>query len=165
MLTTATDTDETGVNDSSNGDSRGEELEEPCGDDEEKADMEFLLTKGGAMLARQSSCSQTLDDDYDPDEDIRNDYEKIKTSTWVQKKLDKTTGELSKLLGKHEKSKRELIKPVKELIANYPEKKKALTLLSGLLSDACMDGAYTAHDICVDIHTLCVDTHDTEPYR
>lgn len=40
----------------------------------------------------------------------------------------------------HEASKRELVKPVKELIELYPEKKKALTLMSGLLSDACTDG-------------------------
>ena len=44
--------------------------------------------------------------------------------------------ELSKLVAQHEKSKRELVKPVKEMISANPNMKKALTLLTGLLSDS-----------------------------
>jgi len=58
----------------------------------------------------------------------------------MQKKIDKTTNDLSKLMQQHESSKKALIAPVKEMINLYPERKKALTLMSGLLSDACTDG-------------------------
>ena len=33
-----------------------------------------------------------------------------------------------------------LVAPVRELIDQYPEKTQALTLMSGILSDACKDG-------------------------
>jgi hypothetical protein len=67
------------------------------------------------------------------------EFSKIKSSTWMQKKLDKTTSDLGKLMQQHESSKKALIAPVKEMMNLYPERKKALTLMSGLLSDACTD--------------------------
>ena len=46
-------------------------------------------------------------------------------------------GELDKLVAQHEKSKKDLVKPVKEMIASNPSMKKNLMMLTGLLSDAC----------------------------
>ena len=59
---------------------------------------------------------------------------------WLRKELSLTKLELDKLVKQHESSKKALVAPVKELIELYPEKKKALTLMCGLLSDACTDG-------------------------
>ena len=101
------------------------------------------MEAGGNLISRFASQSQSqmTDDggDYE-EEQIREEFGKIKTSTWMQKKLDKTTAELEKLVKQHESSKKALVAPVKELIELYPEKKQALTLMSGLLSDACTDG-------------------------
>ena len=138
--------DATGKNDSSNGDSTGDDDEEEDDKDDDDAapagNFAGLMEAGGMLMARFASQSQSqmTDDGDDEDERIREEFGKVKTSMWMQKKLDKTTADLDKLVKQHEASKRELVKPVKELIELYPEKKKALTLMSGLLSDACTDG-------------------------
>jgi len=138
----AADDDATGKNDSSNGPSSDDDDDD---DDDEAApaDLAGLMEAGGNLISRFASQSQSqmTDDggDYE-EEQIREEFGKIKTSTWMQKKLDKTTGELEKLVKQHESSKKALVAPVKELIELYPEKKQALTLMSGLLSDACTDG-------------------------
>jgi len=140
--TKAAKEDETGKCASSNGSSSGGE-----DDDDEEADapahLAGLMEAGGNLITRFASSQQSqMTDDGDDYEEtqIREEFNKLKTSMWMQKKLDKTTNELEKLVKQHEASKRELVKPVKELIELYPEKKKALTLMSGLLSDACTDG-------------------------
>jgi len=134
--------DATGNCDSSNGPSSGDE-EDAAEEAGAPADLAGLMEAGGNLISRfasQSQASQMTDDgDYEK-ERIREDFAKIKTSTWIQKKLDKTTRELDKLVKQHENSKKGLVAPVKELIEMYPEKKKPLTLMSGLLSDACTDG-------------------------
>jgi len=140
--TKAAKEDETGKCASSNGSSSGGE-----DDDDEEADapahLAGLMEAGGNLITRFASSQQSqMTDDGDDYEEtqIREEFNKLKTSMWMQKKLDKTTNELEKLVKQHEASKRELVKPVKELIELYPEKKQALTLMSGLLSDACTDG-------------------------
>ena len=143
----AVEDDATGACASSNGDSTGDEDFEDYEDDEEEGappeDLAGLMAAGGNLIARFASFSQSQatddGDDYE-EEQIREQFATIKSSTWMQKKLDKTTSELDKLVKQHEASKRDLVKPVKELITLYPQKKKALTLMSGLLSDACTDG-------------------------
>jgi hypothetical protein len=135
--------DATGKCESSNGASSDDEAD---GDFERDgaADLASLMEAGGELMSRFGSQSQSLsqmtnDRDF-KEEEIREEFAKIKTSTWMQKKLDKTTTELEKQVKQHENSKKELVAPVKELIVLYPEKKTALTLMSGLLSDACTDG-------------------------
>lgn len=49
-------------------------------------------------------------------------------------------GELGKLVKEHEKSKKDLVKPVKEMMRENPQMESSLTLLTGLLSDACTNG-------------------------
>lgn len=46
-----------------------------------------------------------------------------------------------KLVHEHEATKKHLIAPVKALIVQFPKKKQALTLLTGLLADACSNGS------------------------
>ena len=137
--------DTTGKCDSSHGDSTGDEDfddEEDASADQNPADVAGLMAAGGMLITRYSSFNDSqVDDDGDYEEAlIRDEFVKLKSSTWVQRKLDKNTKELEDLVKQHEKSKRELIKPVKELIELNPEKTRALTLMSGLLHDACTDG-------------------------
>lgn len=134
--------DATGKCESSNGESTGDD-DDDVEEGSAPADLAGLMEAGGNLISRFASQSQSqmTDDGGDfEEEQIREQFAKIQTSTWMQKKLDKTTADLEKLVKQHEASKRELVKPVKELIELYPEKKKALTLMSGLLSDACTDG-------------------------
>jgi len=162
--------DETGLNDSSNGPSSGDEDDDDKGDPSELAE---LMQKGGLLMSGipQSQDSQVTDDGEDyMEEKVRKEFATIKTSTWMQKKIDGLTGtsrcvpsvpsvpppspppltttrlsrmyagELGKLVKEHEKSKKELGKPVKEMITENPEMESSLTLLTGLLSDACTNG-------------------------
>ena len=57
----------------------------------------------------------------------------------MQKKIDAKTVELSSLVTQHDKSKKDLVAPVKEMIKEQPLRKKSLTAFAGLLSDACTD--------------------------
>ena len=139
--------DVTGKCASSNGESTGDEDDDEE-DGEEEADesqaIDGLLRAGGQLMSRFASQSQATDDgdDYEEerDEQIRAEYWKLKGSAWMQKRLTQKEVEVGKLMKKHEESKRNLVKPVNDLMKLYPEKKKALTLMSGLLSDACTDG-------------------------
>jgi hypothetical protein len=135
------DADATGKNESSNGDSTGDEKDEEDEEDVAQADLAGLMAAGGKLMSRFASQSQeSNDDDYDNDFKIREEFDKLKSSIWMQKKLDKTTVELEKLVKSHEETKRDLVKPIKELIELYPDKKQELTLMSGLLADACVHG-------------------------
>jgi uncharacterized protein YjbJ (UPF0337 family) len=131
------DADATGKCKSSNGDSTGDEEEE----EEGVADLDSLMEAGGKLISRfpdSQSQSQESDGDFE-DGKIRLEFDKLSTSVWMQKKLDKTSVELEKFLKQYDQSKRELVKPIKELIVLNPDKKQGMTILSGLLSDACMD--------------------------
>ena len=131
------DADVTGKCESSNGESTGDEEEE----EEGVEDLESLMEAGGKLISRfpeSQSQSPESDDDF-ANGKIRLEFEKLSTSMYMQKKLDKTSVELDKFLEQHEQSKRDLVKPIKELILLNPDKKKGLTILSGLLSDACTD--------------------------
>jgi hypothetical protein len=135
------DADATGKNESSNGDSTGDEKDEEDEEGVAHPDLAGLMEAGGKLMSRCVSQSQeSNDDDYDNDFKIRDEFDKLKSSIWMQKKLDKTTVELEKLVKSHEKTKRDLVKPMKELIELYPDKKQELTLMSGLLADACIHG-------------------------
>jgi len=112
--------------------------------------MDVLMDKGGVMLKRFASTtqSQETDDGGDYEEEkIRKDFSKIKTSTWMQKKIDGTTVELSAKVSQHDKSKKDLVAPVKNMIKEQPSRKQSLTAFAGLLSDACTDGELRANII------------------
>lgn len=138
----------TGKCDSSNGssdhDDNDEEFEQEYEDEE---DMDCLLSRGGVMLQRFASKtqSQETDDGGDYEEElIRKEFATIKTSTWMQKKIDAKHVELSALVAQHEKSKKDLVAPVKEMMKEHPTRKQSLTAFAGLLSDACTDGELRA---------------------
>ena len=94
----AAEADATGENDSSNGPSSDDD-----DDDEEPVvptDIAGLMDAGNTLMSHFASSQQsqmTADDDYE-EQEIREEFAKIKTSTWMMKKLDKTTSTLSKLV-------------------------------------------------------------------
>ena len=145
--------DTTGECQSSNGPSSGDDSEEEEQEEEEieeEEDMDALMDKGGVMLKRFASTTQSQEtddgDDYE-EEKIRKDFSKIKTSTWMQKKIDAKTVELSALVSQHEKSEKDLVAPIKTMIKEQPSRKQSLTAFAGLLSDACTDGELRANII------------------
>jgi len=102
------------------------------------------MEAGGQLISRfagqQSQSQETQDDDDDYEEQrYREEFNKHKTVTWMQKKLDKTTADLEKLVKQHDDSKKELVKPVNDLIKIHPEKKKSLLVMLSLLNDSCTD--------------------------
>jgi hypothetical protein len=86
--------DDTGVCASSNGSSTGDEdddgsSEATCGS------LAQLMEKGGLLMSGipQSQESQATDDGVDfMEEKVRKEFSTIKTSTWMQKKIDGLTG-------------------------------------------------------------------------
>lgn len=139
--------DATGQCDSSNGDSSDNDEGDEQSSEVEEENMEVLMDKGGVMLKRFASMtdSQETDDGFDyEEEEIRKEFATIKTSTWMQKKIDAKHVELSALVAQHEKSKKDLVAPVKEMIKEQPTRKQPLTAFAGLLSDACTDGELRA---------------------
>lgn len=78
-----------------------------------------LMGKGAAMLQRQPSqiLSQGTDDGDDyAEEEAKKEFIKFGTSAGMQKRVDKYTEEVAKLVKEHEKSKMKLIAPVKVMI-------------------------------------------------
>ena len=69
-------------------------------------------------------------------------FDKTKTSTWLQNRLDRATADLEKLTKQHKESKQELVTPVKDFTISPPRpaRRRKHTLMSGLLSAACTDG-------------------------
>ena len=100
------------------------------------------------LQSQQSQESLGTDDDDDDymEQQVRKEFGKIQTSTWMAKKIDGMTGELGKLVKEHEKSKKDLIKPVKKMMRENPDMNSSLTLLTSLFSVSLMR-ARTA--ICV----------------
>ena len=136
------DEDATGKN---NDDDEDEDDEEE--DDEEApptTHLEELIQRGGQIMSglqTQQSQESILSDDSDyVEEQVRKEFSTIKTSTWMAKKIDAMTGDLAKLVKEHEKSKKDMIKPVKEMMRANHDMKQSLTILTGLLSDACTNG-------------------------
>lgn len=85
--------DETGKNDSSNGPSSGSEDDED--DDGTPTGLSSLLDKGSLLISgmAESQESQMTDDGDDYMEaKVRKEFSTIKTSTWMQKKIDSQTG-------------------------------------------------------------------------
>ena len=86
--------DETGKNDSSNGPSSGDDDDDGDGYTHTR-DLAQLMEKGGLLMSGipQSQESQTTDDGDDyMEEKVRKEFSTIKTSTWMQKKIDGLTG-------------------------------------------------------------------------
>ena len=139
--------DDTGVGGSDEGeeDEESEEEEAPVDggqNDGETSGVAGLMQNGREFMQRFASTqdSQVTDDGIDyEEEEIRKEYAKITTSTWMHKKISKAKTDMSKLLSEHESSKKKLVAPVKEMVNLYPERKEGLVLLSALLSDACAD--------------------------
>lgn len=123
------------------GDNKLEEASsEEASFEEGTGDLDSLMAAGGALISRFASSQQSLASDGDFEGDcIREDFGKIKSSTWMQKKIDGKTAELDKLVKQHDATKKELVAPVKELMQLYPEKKNALVVMAGLLDEACTD--------------------------
>ena len=66
--------------------------------------MDALMDKGGVMLKRFASTTQSQETDDGDDleeEKIRKYFSTIKSSTWMQKKIDAKTVELSALVSQH----------------------------------------------------------------
>ena len=81
----------------------------------------------------------TNDGDYE-EEKVREQFKGYNTATWMQKRVDAELKKMNNQLKKYEGTKKDLVTPVTDLIKTKPEKKTALTLLTGLLSDASEDG-------------------------
>ena len=118
----------------------GDNKVEEASSEEGTGDLDSLMAAGGALISRFASSQQSLASDGDFEGDcIREEFGKIKSSTWMQKKIDGKTAELDKLVKQHDATKKELVAPVKELMQLYPEKKNALVVMAGLLDEACTD--------------------------
>jgi len=59
---------------------------------------------------------------------IRKAFQKFRTATWMELKLQAKTDELTKLTQKHTASKQDLIAPVKDMVKEDKSRKHALTL-------------------------------------
>ena len=128
-----------GADDTGNGGSGDDDEEQPT-------DVDGLMAAGDALLSRfalgsQGESQMTNDDGGDYEEEkIREEFKKYKHSTWMHKRVDTETKKMNLQLKKYDKTKRDFIAPVTGLIQVKPEKKTALTLLTGLLSDASAEG-------------------------
>jgi len=115
-------------------------------DVEQPTNIAALMASGASAISRFAPSSQgdsqmTNDDGGDyVEEKMREEFQKYKHSTWMHKRVDTETKKMNLQLKKYDKTKRDLIAPVTGLIQVKPEKKTALTLLTGLLSDASAEG-------------------------
>jgi len=140
LATTAAVVDAVQVVDGADGDATG------GSDVEQPTNIAALMASGASAISRFAPSSQgdsqmTNDDGGDYEEEkIREEFKKYKHSTWMHKRVDTETKKMNLQLKKYDKTKWELIAPVKGLIQVKPEKKTALTLLTGLLSDASSEG-------------------------
>lgn len=133
------------VNDSTGVGGEGEVVgeEEGEGEYEDWTELTGVMEAGAAMLTRFESCSQqaTQESDFnDPafeKEAVRKQHFKnINGSTWGQKKVDGKKAEMGKLVKQHQKSMRDLSKPMRTLISEMPEKKDSLSVMSGIFQEA-----------------------------
>ena len=76
------------------------------------------------------------DPEYEKEVIRKQHYKNINGSTWAQKKVDKSKGEMGKLVGQHKKSMRDLSQPMCTLIAEMPAKKDSLSVMSGIFQEA-----------------------------
>ena len=63
---------------------------------------------------------------------IRKAFQKFRTATWMELKLQAKTDELTKLMQRHTASKQDLIALVKDMVKEDKSRKHALTLFSPL---------------------------------
>lgn len=107
-----------------------------------------LLSAGEAILNRQSSQGQSQesvedDDDYE-EKQIESEFAKCKTSLWMTKKVVSATAEMQSMVEQHNKSKKELIAPIKDMMEEQPQRMPSLKIVAGILSEACTDGSLRA---------------------
>ena len=106
-----------------------------------------LLKRGRDLLGAQSQSQGSIyEDDGDAEEeDASNELrKKYKSAVWMHKANLEQEKTLKKLIDQHGESKKELVAPIKHMMKGgdaSKERKEALTYLSGLLSEACDDGA------------------------
>ena len=131
----------------------GDDDEEDDDDDDDgeeavsvsNSNLQDTMRAGSGLLTRFESQGGQEDDSEDEDSSdevaIRKKHFKhVASSMWAMKKIEKHTQEVETMLKKHESTKKELVAPAKALLKKYPDKKEALTVLLGLLEQACVDG-------------------------